>query len=100
MTPAVKSLTRDCTMSEAEKLFDQHDYNAFPVVEDGKLLGVVTKFDFLPLSVLQIFRSVVDDPVPRCAHPPPASSSIARAPSSPRICEQQFRSEERRVGKE
>ena len=22
-----------------------------------------------PLSVLQIFRSVVDDPVPRCAHP-------------------------------
>ena len=39
MTPAVKSLTRDCTMSEAEKLFDQHDYNAFPVVEDGKLLG-------------------------------------------------------------
>ena len=44
-----------------------------------------------PLSVLQIFRSVVDDPVPRCAHPPPASSSIARAPSSPRICEQQFR---------
>ena len=47
MTPAVKSLTRDCTMSEAEKLFDQHDYNAFPVVEDGKLLGIVTKFDFL-----------------------------------------------------
>jgi hypothetical protein len=43
------------------------------------------------LSVLQIFRSVVDDPVPRCAHPPPASSSIARASSSPRICEQQFR---------
>jgi CBS domain-containing protein len=34
-------------MSEAEKLFDQHDYNAFPVVEDGKLLGIVTKFDFL-----------------------------------------------------
>src|ERR1022692_285118 len=47
MTPAVKSLTRDCTMSEAEKLFDQHDYNAFPVVEEGKMLGIVTKFDFL-----------------------------------------------------
>jgi len=27
MTPTVKSLTRDCTMSEAEKLFDQHDYS-------------------------------------------------------------------------
>jgi CBS domain-containing protein len=47
MTPAVKSLTRDCTMSEVETLFKQHDFNAFPVVEDGKVLGIVSKFDFL-----------------------------------------------------
>jgi hypothetical protein len=47
-----------------------------------------------PLSVLQIFRSVVDDPVARAA-PAPADIIIdrARPPSSPRtrICEQQFR---------
>ena len=49
MTPAVKTLARDCTMGEAEALFTQHDFNAFPVVEDGKLLGIVTKFDFLKL---------------------------------------------------
>lgn len=47
MTPAVASVTRQCTIGEAETLFAQHDFNAFPVVEDGKLLGIVTKFDFL-----------------------------------------------------
>jgi len=47
MTPAVKSVTRHCTMSEVETLFKQHDFNAFPVVEEGKLLGIVSKFDFL-----------------------------------------------------
>lgn len=47
MTTSVKSITRLCTMGELEKLFVQHDFDAFPVVEDGKLLGIVTKFDFL-----------------------------------------------------
>ena len=47
MTPAVMSVTRHCTMSEAEALFAKHDFNAFPVVEDGKLIGIVSKFDFL-----------------------------------------------------
>ena len=26
-------------------LFDKHDFNAFPVVEDGKLCGIISKFD-------------------------------------------------------
>jgi CBS domain-containing protein len=47
MTPAVKSITRQCTMSELETLFAQHDFDAFPVVEGGTMLGIVTKFDFL-----------------------------------------------------
>ena len=25
----------------------KHDFNSFPVVEEGKMLGIVTKFDFL-----------------------------------------------------
>jgi CBS domain-containing protein len=28
-------------------LFEKHDFNSFPVVEDGNVLGIVTKFDFL-----------------------------------------------------
>ncbi len=47
MTPGVMTVTRDCTMNEAEALFTQHDFNSFPVVENGKLLGIVSKFDFL-----------------------------------------------------
>jgi CBS domain-containing protein len=47
MTKAVKSVTRQCSMGELETLFAQYDFDALPVVEDGKLLGIVTKFDFL-----------------------------------------------------
>jgi CBS domain-containing protein len=47
MTPAVVTVTRQMTVSELGKLFEQHDFNSFPVVEDGKVLGIVTKFDFL-----------------------------------------------------
>jgi CBS domain-containing protein len=47
MTKAVKSVTRQCSMGELESLLSQYDFDALPVVEDGKLLGIVTKFDFL-----------------------------------------------------
>jgi CBS domain-containing protein len=60
MTPAVKSLPRHCTMSEVKTLFEQHDFDAFPVVEDGKLLGIVTKFDFL-----RVFAFTTGQMVPR-----------------------------------
>jgi CBS domain-containing protein len=35
------------TMRELEALFERHDFNGFPVLEEGKMLGIVTKFDFL-----------------------------------------------------
>jgi CBS domain-containing protein len=47
MTTAVKTVTLRLTMRELEVLFDEHDFNAFPVVDDGKMLGIVTKLDFL-----------------------------------------------------
>jgi CBS-domain-containing membrane protein len=47
VTRSVKTVTRQVTMRELEALFEQHDFNAFPVVEKGKILGIVTKFDFL-----------------------------------------------------
>ncbi len=47
MTPGVMTIARNCTMSEAEALFTQHDFNSFPVVENGRLFGIVSKFDFL-----------------------------------------------------
>jgi CBS-domain-containing membrane protein len=47
MTRAVTTVTRQTTMRELEALFEKHDFNSFPVVEYGKMLGIVTKFDFL-----------------------------------------------------
>ncbi len=47
MTPSVVTVTRQITVSELGRLFEQHDFNSFPVVENGKVLGIVTKLDFL-----------------------------------------------------
>jgi len=47
MTRAVMMVTRRTTMRELQALFEKHDFNSFPVVEEGKILGIVTKFDFL-----------------------------------------------------
>src|SRR5215510_7691299 len=47
MTRDVTTVTRDATLRELEALFEKHDFNSFPVVEEGKMLGIVTKFDFL-----------------------------------------------------
>jgi CBS domain-containing protein len=47
MTTAVVTVTRQVTLRELEGLFEKHDFNSFPVVEGGSLLGIVTKFDFL-----------------------------------------------------
>ena len=47
MTRAVRTVTRQITLRELDTLFTDHDFNAFPVVEHGKLLGIVTKLDFL-----------------------------------------------------
>jgi CBS domain-containing protein len=47
MTPDVRTVARQVTLRDLEALFRKHDFNAFPVVESGKMLGIVTKFDFL-----------------------------------------------------
>jgi len=47
MTPSVTTVTLQIIMGELGQLFGKHDFNSFPVVEDGKVLGIVTKFDFL-----------------------------------------------------
>ena len=47
MTRRVMTVKRQTTMRELAALFEKHDFNAFPVVEEGKLFGIVSKFDFL-----------------------------------------------------
>ena len=47
MTRGVKTVARDRDMSDLSKMFEQHDFNSFPVEEDGQVVGIVTKFDIL-----------------------------------------------------
>jgi len=47
MTRAVTTVTREVDMRELATLFERHDFNSFPVVENDAVLGIVTKFDFL-----------------------------------------------------
>jgi CBS domain-containing protein len=47
MSREVETVTREVTLRELEALFAKYDFNAFPVLEEGSVLGLVTKFDFL-----------------------------------------------------
>ncbi len=47
MTRKVKTVTRDVTMRELGQMFAADDFNAYPVVENSHVLGLVTKFDYL-----------------------------------------------------
>ena len=47
MTRPVTTLAPDATVGDLEDLFERYDYNSFPVVDNGRLVGIVTKFDFL-----------------------------------------------------
>ena len=47
MTRTVKTVGRDMTMRELQRMFDEVDFNAFPVRENDDIVGLVTKFDFL-----------------------------------------------------
>ncbi len=47
MTKNVKTVPPTMTLRELGDLFDQNDFNSFPVVDGEELLGLVTKLDFL-----------------------------------------------------
>jgi CBS domain-containing protein len=60
MTTPVKTVTRKISMEQLEKRFDADDFNAYPVVENGKMLGLVTKLDFLKVFASQPSSMVPD----------------------------------------
>ena len=47
MTTTVKTVTRDTTMRELQRMFEEDDFNCYPVREGGDIVGLVSKFDFL-----------------------------------------------------
>lgn len=47
MTRTVKTVGRNTTMRELQRMFEETDFNAFPVRENDDIVGLMTKFDFL-----------------------------------------------------
>lgn len=58
MTRSVKTVTRDVTMRELEKMFERDGFNTFPVRENSEVIGLVTKFDFLNCFAFKSNRMV------------------------------------------
>jgi len=54
MTRDVKTVSRDVTMDKLNSLFAGDDFNAYPVIEDTQIVGMVTKFDFLKCFALTL----------------------------------------------
>ena len=60
MTKTVVTVPRDMTMRELHKKFEEFDFNAFPVDENGNVVGLVTKFDCLKCFAFSTRRMLPD----------------------------------------
>jgi CBS domain-containing protein len=58
MTRKVKTVSREVTMDELNDLFASDDFNAYPVVDQLEVVGLVTKFDFLKCFALTLSSMV------------------------------------------
>lgn len=47
MTRNVKTVKRDLDMLALSEMFEQDDFNSYPVADEGQVVGIVTKFDIL-----------------------------------------------------
>ena len=53
MTRGVTTVTRDMSMRDLYALVEKDDYNTYPVIEESRIVGIITKFDFLKCFSLQ-----------------------------------------------
>jgi CBS domain-containing protein len=60
MTRTVATVARALTVRELGDMIKRDDFNTYPVVEDGQVVGIVTKFD-----VLKCFAFTPNQMVPR-----------------------------------
>ena len=66
MTTTLETIEPSASLAQAEAIFDQHDFNALPVVEpSGRLVGILTKLDllaafaFTPASIIPQYEDVM-----------------------------------------
>jgi CBS domain-containing protein len=70
MTRGPETIEPTASLAQAEAIFDEHDFNALPVVEaDGRLVGIFTKLDllgafaFTPDSIIPAYEERMRSPV-------------------------------------
>jgi len=70
MTREVVTIGPDATLADAEDLFDAHDFEALPVLDDGGVpIGIVSKLDvlrgflFTPESIVPPYEEIRARPV-------------------------------------
>lgn len=69
MTKEVIAASPESSLREIGRLFAVHDFNAFPVVENKMLLGVVSKYDFMRAFIfteehpIPDYTGILDAPV-------------------------------------
>lgn len=47
MTRKVKTVERETTMRELQRMFDEDNFNCYPVRDGDDVIGIVSQFDFL-----------------------------------------------------
>lgn len=47
MTSPPIAIGSDATLLDAEQVFEKHEFNCLPVTKDDRLIGILTKLDFL-----------------------------------------------------
>src|SRR3974377_1022940 len=62
MTTAVRSIPPETTVGDLYRFFAADDFDAYPVVQDGTLVGIVSKLD-----ALEVFAFTEDQILPRYA---------------------------------
>lgn len=60
MTSDVITVERDTSVKELKELFERYDFNAFPVVENQEIVGIVTKLDFLKIFSIGLQFSMTE----------------------------------------
>jgi CBS domain-containing protein len=69
MRKDVVDVSPEMTMREVEALFEKYDYYSFPVIDKGKVVGIVTKLDFLkhfiftPSSIVPQYDRLLEDKI-------------------------------------
>ena len=79
MTYHPVTIARTTPLGEVEALFELHDFNCFPVSEEGRLFGVVTKLDFLKAfafterAILPDYEAILRQPAETVMTPTPVT---------------------------